>query len=135
MQRKPSFETDRIISTKPINWLEKVRCPKGTVHVQRITKDDIAGGKSLLNNSLIYQDSSSGHAMELLKSIRGAHPMIHNGKLLPFKTRERENIPREKVTTRLCPIIGAKPFPRIRDHPTPTFIKTKRIPLENDSVS
>ncbi|XP_058746718.1 protein neprosin-like [Vicia villosa] len=61
LQRKPSFETDKITSTKPINWLEKVRCPKGTVLIQRITKDDIARGKSLLNNSLIYQDSSPGH--------------------------------------------------------------------------
>ncbi|XP_058784510.1 protein neprosin-like [Vicia villosa] len=89
LQRKPSFETDKITSTKPINWLEKVRCPKRTVPIQRITKDDIAQEKSLLNNSLIYHDSSSGHEAKVSIQKRPAFygitgtTSIYNPRVLP----------------------------------------------------
>ncbi|XP_045832804.1 uncharacterized protein LOC123924085 [Trifolium pratense] len=39
----------KISPTKSIYGLEKVRCPKGTVPIQRITKDDLIRGKSLFN--------------------------------------------------------------------------------------
>jgi hypothetical protein len=44
--------------TKHINGLEKVMCPKGTVPIQRITKDDLIRGKALFNEISQLTDNS-----------------------------------------------------------------------------
>ncbi|WJX64848.1 hypothetical protein P8452_49581 [Trifolium repens] len=55
LQRKPSVN---ISPTKHINGLEKVMCPKGTVPIQRITKDDLIRGKALFNEISQLTDNS-----------------------------------------------------------------------------
>ncbi|KAK2377987.1 hypothetical protein QL285_078600 [Trifolium repens] len=55
LQRKPSVN---IPPTKHINGLEKVMCPKGTVPIQRITKDDLIRGKALFNEISQLTDNS-----------------------------------------------------------------------------
>jgi hypothetical protein len=54
-QRKPSVN---ISPTKHINGLEKIMCPKGTVPIQRITKDDLIRGKALFNEISQLTDNS-----------------------------------------------------------------------------
>ncbi|WJX55713.1 hypothetical protein P8452_41449 [Trifolium repens] len=71
LQRKPSFEKlDRetsvnISSTKPIHVLEKVSCPKETVPIRRITKDDLSRGKSLFNDHILTQNNIRTYYAEL----------------------------------------------------------------------
>jgi len=72
LQRKPTFErkineTSVVTSpTKHIYRIEKVRCPKGTVPIRRITKDDIIRGKSLFNeHSLTENGGAISHVMFL----------------------------------------------------------------------
>jgi len=62
-QGKPSFEKQisetnlKISQTKLIHKLEKVSCPKETVPIRRITKDDLNRGKSLFNAHILTQNS------------------------------------------------------------------------------
>ncbi|XP_045809852.1 uncharacterized protein LOC123904207 [Trifolium pratense] len=63
LQRKPSFEKQNsetsvnISSTKPIHVLEKVNCPKETVPIRRITKDDLNREKSIFNDHFLTQNN------------------------------------------------------------------------------
>ncbi|XP_045828829.1 uncharacterized protein LOC123920587 [Trifolium pratense] len=62
LQMKPSFEEKnsqtsmKISSTKSIYGLEKVSCPKGTVPIRRVTKDDLIRGKYLFNDRTLTQN-------------------------------------------------------------------------------
>jgi hypothetical protein len=63
LQRKPNFErqineTGVKSSPKLKYWLENVRCPKRTVPIQRITKDDLIRSKSLFNDHNLIQKGS-----------------------------------------------------------------------------
>ncbi|PNX96149.1 hypothetical protein L195_g019351 [Trifolium pratense] len=46
----------KISSTKSIYGLEKVSCPKGTVPIRRVTKDDLIRGKYLFNDRTLTQN-------------------------------------------------------------------------------
>ncbi|KAK2431827.1 hypothetical protein QL285_030007 [Trifolium repens] len=80
LQRKPSFERKlnetgiKISPNKSIDWFEKIRCPKGTVHIKRITKDDLIRGKSLFNQHSLAENSQVIHiAKVFMKFQLGAY--------------------------------------------------------------
>lgn len=47
----------KISEIKLIHKLEKVNCPKGTIPIRRITKDDLNREKSLFNTHILTQNS------------------------------------------------------------------------------
>ncbi|KAK2377962.1 hypothetical protein QL285_078577 [Trifolium repens] len=95
LQRKPNFESninETSIKSSPnlIYWLENVRCPKGTVPIQRITKDDLIRGKSVFNDHNLSQKGSTVHeayvlnaVLENIHAIKGTtsiyNPKVDNG--------------------------------------------------------
>ncbi|XP_004488864.3 protein neprosin-like [Cicer arietinum] len=79
LQRKAYFgknisETNvKTSPTKSPYAIEKVRCPKETVPIRRITKDDLISGKSLFNDHVLTQTNSLSHSTHLFL-IRVAGP-------------------------------------------------------------
>ncbi|XP_024641025.1 uncharacterized protein [Medicago truncatula] len=78
LQRKPTFErkineTSAATSpTKHAYGFEKVRCPKGTVPIRRIIKDDLIRGKSLFNeHSLNENDGAISHYANVFLNSKG----------------------------------------------------------------
>ncbi|TKY56706.1 hypothetical protein E2542_SST21152 [Spatholobus suberectus] len=86
LQRKPSFQKSnektsmKNLPARPIFGLGKDQCPIGTVPIQRITKDDLIRGKSLLNNHIMTQGIPGHHFAEVhLLSFYGPYYGV-NGK-------------------------------------------------------
>ncbi|CAJ2633853.1 unnamed protein product [Trifolium pratense] len=89
LQRKPSFkrknnQTSVKNSRNLIHWLEHVRCPKRTVPIQRLTKDDLIRGKSVLkvhNQGVIIHQAHVLHGVvDNIHGIKGT-TSIYNLKL------------------------------------------------------
>ncbi|KAK2431807.1 hypothetical protein P8452_44911 [Trifolium repens] len=91
LQRKPSFEEKinetsvKSSSNKPIYWLENIRCPKGTVPIQRITSVDLIRGKSVFNDhnlirSVVHEAYVFNAPVEDIHGIKGI-TSIYNPKV------------------------------------------------------
>ncbi|XP_004488448.1 protein neprosin-like [Cicer arietinum] len=71
LQRKPSSERNisetnvHISPTKSNFEIEKVRCPKGTVPIRRVTKDDLIRGISLFNDHILAQTNFHRHSTHI----------------------------------------------------------------------
>ncbi|XP_027186184.1 protein neprosin-like [Cicer arietinum] len=61
-QRNVSETNVHISPTKSNFEIEKVRCPKETVPIRRVTKDDLIGGISLFNDHILDQTSYHRHS-------------------------------------------------------------------------
>ncbi|GAU45154.1 hypothetical protein TSUD_253870 [Trifolium subterraneum] len=89
---KPSFERKinetSLKSSSNLYWLENVRCPKGTVPIQRITKDDLIRDKYVFDYHNLIQKGSIVHqayvvnaaAAENIHGIKGT-TSIYNPKV------------------------------------------------------
>jgi hypothetical protein len=70
----------KISPTKSIYGLEKVNCPKGTVPIRRVTKDDLIRDKYLSNDGVETQNGFRTHVSLLIYTTEFIYDYItYNG--------------------------------------------------------
>ncbi|WJX59528.1 hypothetical protein P8452_44838 [Trifolium repens] len=136
LQIKPSFERKNSQTSMKISptkyGLEKVSCPKGSVPIRRVTKDDLIQGKYLFNDRNLTENGFRIHSAHVFLSPAGGPYYGVNGTTSvwnPVVVRGQESAGRLFVqngngdgTNKI--VVGWHAFPQIYNNSTETHLYT-----------